>query len=47
MKFLSPAFVFIHSEEVFMFAQSLHPVYTHTANRRITDPPRAKQSINV
>lgn len=33
MKFLSPAFVFIHSEEVFMFAQSLHPVYTHSKQK--------------
>lgn len=33
MKFLSPAFVFIHSEEVFIFAQSLHPVYPHSKQK--------------
>lgn len=28
MRFLGPAFVFIHSEEVFIFVQSSHPVHT-------------------
>lgn len=33
MRFLRPAFVFIHSEEVFIFAQSSHPVHTHSKQK--------------
>lgn len=33
MRFLSPAFVFIHIEEVFIFVQSSHSVHTHSKQK--------------
>lgn len=46
MRFLRPAFV-SYTVKKFSYLLRVHIQCTHTANRRITDPLRAKQNVNV